>query len=121
MNHNQLHLLTLILSCVFVSDCASRSAPAVKTTPTPQAVTTPTPTAAKTQVYHGTGKVTRTNPKFPSVEMDHDEIVGLMPAMRMEFYVKDKGMIEKLKPGDKIEFTLQNGVGGIMITEIKKL
>jgi Cu/Ag efflux protein CusF len=53
--------------------------------------------------------------------MDHNEIVGLMPAMRMEFFVKDKWMLKELRPGDKIQFTLENGVGGLKITEIKKL
>ena len=77
--------------------------------------------AVKVEIYHGKGTVTNTNPKFPSVEVDHEEIVGLMPALKMEFYVKDVSLLKNLKPGDKIEFTLENGVGGLKITQITKL
>ena len=81
----------------------------------------PADKAPKVETYHGTGTVVSTNPKFPSVELDHQEIVGLMPAMTMEFYVKDVSMLTDLKRGDKVEFTIQNGVGGIKITELHKL
>ena len=77
--------------------------------------------APKVEIYHGTGTVVSTNPKFPSIELDHQEIVGLMPAMTMEFYVNDVSLLTDLKRGDKVEFTIQNGVGGIKITELHKL
>jgi protein SCO1/2 len=124
MNCIEENLFVLLLVCLFASSCTTKEAPTVKPTLSPQAQATQAPAAppaVNTQIYHGTGRVTTTNPKFPSVEIDHDEIVGLMPAMRMEFFVNNEAMIKDLKPGDKIEFTLQNGVGGLKITEIKKL
>ena len=76
--------------------------------------------AVETTTYHGVGVVKSINPKRPSIEIAHEDIKGLMPAMTMEFYVKDKSLLTGLKPGDRIEFTLENGVGGLKITEIKK-
>jgi len=45
----------------------------------------------------------------------------LMPAMTMEFYVKDKSLLGGLQTSDRIEFTIENGVGGLKITEIRKI
>ena len=83
--------------------------------------TSGTPIAGQTVTYHGTGIVRSIDPKFPSVEIDHGEIKGLMPAMTMEFFVADKSLLDRLKPGDRVEFTLENGVGGLKITVMKKL
>lgn len=72
---------------------------------------TPKPTATQPQVangdYPGKGKVTKINLELGSVEMDHEEIVGVMPAMRMEFYVSDKKMLDGLNVGDAVDFTLR--------------
>src|SRR4051812_39887552 len=47
----------------------------------------------KDGTYVGRGKVTKLNAAAGSVELDHQEIPGLMPAMKMEFNVKDKSML----------------------------
>ena len=75
----------------------------------------------QTTSYQGEGVVKRTDVKRPSIEIDHRDIKGLMPAMIMEFYVKDKSLLEGLKPGDHIQFTIENGVGGLKITSITRL
>ena len=77
--------------------------------------------AVQTTTYDGVGVVKATDVKRPSIEIDHQEIKGLMPAMTMEFYVRDKSLLEGLKPGDRIQFTIENGVGGLKITSIKRL
>ena len=77
--------------------------------------------AVATTTYDGVGVVKATDLKRPSIEIDHQEIKGLMPAMTMEFYVKDKSLLDGLKLGDHIEFTIENGVGGVKITSIKRL
>ena len=76
--------------------------------------------AVETTTYPGVGVVKSINLKRPSIEIDHEDIKGLMPAMTMEFYVKDKSLLDGIRPDDRIEFTLENGVGGLKITEIKK-
>jgi Cu(I)/Ag(I) efflux system protein CusF len=87
--------------------------------PTPPKASGPAAAVATTS-YQAEGRVIATNAKFPSIEIDHQEIKGLMPAMTMEFYVKDKSLLEGLKAGDHIEFTIDNGVGGLVITKITK-
>lgn len=76
--------------------------------------------AVATTSYQGEGKVISINEKRPSIEIDHQDIKGLMPAMTMEFFVKDKSLLAGLKAGDNIEFTIDNGVGGLVITRIKR-
>jgi Cu/Ag efflux protein CusF len=72
---------------------------------------TPKPAATQTQIkngdYPGEGKITKIDTENGSVEMNHDEIVGVMPAMLMEFYVSDKKMLDGLNVGDAVDFTLR--------------
>ena len=77
--------------------------------------------AVQTTTYQGVGVVKSLNPQFPSIEIDHQEIKGLMEGMNMEFYVKDKSLLQGLAAGDHIEFTIEHGVGGLKITAIKKI
>jgi Cu/Ag efflux protein CusF len=71
-------------------------------------------------MYNGRGKVTKLNREAGSVEMDHEEIPGLMPAMRMEFYVTDKASLRGLRLGDNVTFKLLYDKGTEKITSIKK-
>lgn len=57
--------------------------------------------------FPATGAITKINRELGSVELDHDDIPGLMPPMRMEFYVTDKKMLDGLKVGDRVDFTLR--------------
>ncbi len=77
--------------------------------------------AVETTSYHGVGVVKSTNTQRPSIEIDHKDIKGLMPAMTMEFFVKDRSLLENITSGDWIEFTIENSVGGLKIIEVKKL
>ena len=107
----------LLVSCLVVScgqpASVTQPAPMVAATPAPSAAAPVTPPVVK--LYQGTGVVKRTNPAFPSVELAHDAIPGLMPAMEMEFYVKDIALIKGLKPGTKVNFTLEDKGGAEMI------
>ena len=76
--------------------------------------------AVQTKTYRGVGVVKGMNPKVPSIEIDHEDIKDFMPAMQMEFHVKDKTLLDGLTIEDKIEFTIEYGVGGMKITAIKK-
>lgn len=80
------------------------------------------PAAAVQTTHHkGVGTITALNPKVPSVEIDHEDIPGLMPAMQMEFHVKDKSLLNNIQVGNHVEFTVENGVGGMEISEIRKI
>ena len=53
------------------------------------------------------------------ITLKHGEIKNLdMPAMTMVFTVKDKAMLDKLQPGDKIRFKAINDAGKFTVTEI---
>jgi len=77
--------------------------------------------AVQTKTFVGVGVVAAVKPDLAVVELNHEEIKGLMPAMQMEFHVKDKSLLTGLASGDRVEFTLENGVGGIIITGVKKI
>ena len=77
--------------------------------------------AVQTTTYHGSGVVKSVDLRRPSIEIEHGDIPGLMPAMKMEFYVKDRSLLDGIGPGDKIGFTVENGVGGLKITELRRL
>ena len=77
--------------------------------------------AVQTTTYQATGVVKSLNPSLPSIEIEHGDIQGLMPAMRMDFRVQDRSLLNGLAADDRIQFTVENGVGGLKITAIKKL
>ena len=107
--------------CLLTASCggeASKSANAAKVTPTATAI--PTPVVPKNGDYPGTGKVTKINLELSSVELDHEEIKEVMPAMLMEFFVSDKKLLNGLKVGDAIDFTLRYKDGQETIVDIKK-
>lgn len=99
--------------------------PTPTNTPTPTASSKPTPKPTNNdslniKVGKSTGVVTKINMEMGSVELDHDDIPGMMPAMLMEFYVKDKKLLNGLKVGDKVSFVLEERNGADKIIEIKK-
>ena len=70
--------------------------------------------------YECTGviKSIKADPKDPTIGIEHDEIKGLMPAKTTEFQVPGKGMLEGLKAGDRIRFTLEKWPNTLQITSI---
>jgi Cu/Ag efflux protein CusF len=100
----------LFIGVVFISGCGG-SVTTTNNTKLTNAAARPKPTVTQSQVangdYPGKGKVTKINLELGSVEMDHEEIAGVMPAMRMEFYASDKKMLDGLKVGDTVDFTLR--------------
>src|SRR4051794_6849989 len=102
---------SLALTTVFLfSSCSTQE---VKNTAPTAANAMPaqhsgTPQAASTQpkdgLYPSRGKITKINLDAPSVELDHEEITGVMPPMIMEFYVKDKSLLNGFAVGDRVDF-----------------
>lgn len=72
------------------------------------------------RAYSGTGVVRLINLKEGWLEIDHEEIKGFMPAMQMEWSVKDKAMLKRVRVGDKVNFTVEDNNGSEVITELKK-
>lgn len=58
--------------------------------------------------HRGTGKVTALDPAQGRIELEHDPIPSLgWPQMTMEFAVKDRAALAKLKKGDVVEFEVR--------------
>lgn len=85
-------------------------------------ITQPTTTAAlpKDGNYDARGKVTKINNELGSVELDHEDIPGVMAPMRMEFFVKNKAELKPLKIGDQVDFVLEYKHPTETIVSIKK-
>lgn len=93
--------------------------PSIKPSPSPSVSPSPSKTDG-VRYFNSKGIVTKINMELGSVELDHEDIPGLMPAMIMEFYVKDKQMLVPLKVGDKVEFTIEEKNNTEIISAIKK-
>ncbi len=85
-------------------------------------VTTPVtaPSIPKDGNYDAKGEITKINTELGSVEVKHEEIKDLMPAMQMEFYVKDKALLKGLAVGDRIDFVVEYKHPTEVISSIKK-
>lgn len=70
--------------------------------------------------YNGKGTVTKIDLNPGSVELNHENIEGLMPAMQMEFYVTDKALLKGLAVGDKVDFVIEYKGGRETINSITK-
>lgn len=114
----RLNLIGIILSTFLLLGCANQPEKVNVNTSKPTPV--PAPSVIKNGEYPGKGKITKVNIELGSVEMDHEEIKGVMPAMRMEFYITDKKMLDRLTLGDKVDFTLLYKDGTEIINSIKK-
>jgi len=53
--------------------------------------------------------------------IDHEEIPNVMPAMIMNYEVKDPKQIENLGPGDKVHFRLEETVNKLFIVSIERV
>ncbi len=123
--------------------CGQRSSDGNTTTPTPQpgqtaaspipwqtiepptqvglpAGTPKPPQPAVFRTYSGVGVIRDINLKEGWVEVEHDDIEGVMPAMKMIWSVKDKAMLKPIRVGDKVNFKVQDNNGSELITELTK-
>jgi Cu(I)/Ag(I) efflux system periplasmic protein CusF len=70
--------------------------------------------------HKGVGVVKDINAAKGVVTLAHEPIKSLnWPAMTMDFKVKDKSVMDKIKPGDKVEFTLVQTDKEYLITGMK--
>ena len=114
--------LSTILLVLSGFGCEKSDNKSVNTTVITQPTPTPTTTAAlpKDGNYNARGKVTKINNELGSVELDHEDIPGVMAAMRMEFFVKNKAELKLLKIGDQVDFVLEYKHPTETIVSIKK-
>jgi Cu/Ag efflux protein CusF len=67
----------------------------------------------------GEGEVVATVPNAGQLVVDHEEIKGFMEAMTMGYRIDPPTLLEGLKPGDKIRFTID--VQRKAITAVEKV
>jgi protein SCO1/2 len=72
------------------------------------------------KVYHGVGVVESIGEQRTTVQINHEDIRDLMPAMSMPFEVQSPALLEQIAPGDRIRFTLQETPHGLVVIEIRK-
>ena len=81
----------------------------------------PSPQASPgAKVFNGEGVVEGVDRSIETIQINHSDIKGYMPAMSMPYRVRDKSMLELVKPGDKVTFTLEDTSKGAVLIEIKK-
>jgi len=113
----------IFLALAALSACGNNTTQNVgnlKPAPTTSAPPAPTVSIPKDGDYNGKGVVTKLNPDQGSIELDHEEIKDMMPAMQMEFFVSDKKILDGLKVGDKVDFVLRYKNPTETIVSIKK-
>lgn len=66
------------------------------------------------------GEVRKVDKDNKKITLKHEDIKNLdMPAMTMVFTVKDEALLDKVQPGDKVQFRAENEGGKISVTEIQ--
>ncbi len=76
--------------------------------------------AAAGTVHKASGKVTKVDQASGSVTIAHGPVASLKwGPMTMTFKAKDKAMLQKVKPGDQVEFSFVQSGRDHTITEIK--
>ncbi len=105
MTRNSILIAALMLGAglSFQATADDRHHPQIETTPVAAADSTEALTEGEVRkVDKAAGKVTIKHGPMPKFDM---------PPMTMAYRVKDKAMLDQLKPGDKIRFDV-DGVGG---------
>jgi Cu/Ag efflux protein CusF len=112
-----------MMLCLLSVSCR-QPPPAIKeaASPTPAVIVTPVqyPSPIIGKTYRGQGVVRIINIKEGWIEIDHQEIPGLMPAMEMEFWVKKKSLFRGVRVGDRVDFGVVETGKGEYLTELKK-
>jgi Cu/Ag efflux protein CusF len=119
--------LLILLTAVMSLSCRAQpeTGKAVEPTPTPQAAVQINPLAAPSPIYDkpypGRGVVTIINLKEGWVEIKHEEIKDLMPAMTMEFWARNRSLLKRVRVGDKVDFVVVEDRKGQFITKLDRV
>lgn len=73
------------------------------------------------EVYDVKGKVVSVDTAKKSVQLDHEDIPGLMKGMVMRFEVQDAKILEGFKPDDQVHGRLQVKDGRYTIIKLHKM
>lgn len=79
-----------------------------------------TPFAPRNGDYPSKGAITKIINELGSVELKHEEIKDVIPAMQMEFFVSDKSLLKGLRIGNDVNFTLRYNNGQETIVSLSR-
>lgn len=80
-------------------------------------VTSAKPKKSEPNVYDALGVVEEVNRATATVQINHEDIKDLMPAMSMPFKVRNGSLLDSITAGDRVEFRV---TGDMVIISIKK-
>jgi protein SCO1/2 len=72
------------------------------------------------KIYHGVGVIEEVYKDLARVQINHEDIKDLMPAMSMPYTVKDTSLLDSVAVGDHVEFGLLSTPDGLVLVEMKK-
>jgi len=75
----------------------------------------------KTKFYQGVGTVEEVDKQNTRLQINHEAIEGYMPAMSMPYKVKNAALLDTVKQGDRVEFSIEDGSAGIFLIDVKKV
>lgn len=127
--HNGKVITMVLLQVALAFSCRPQPQPGKTLAPTPTPSPQPVvmigppgfPPAVLGKPYPGTGIVKILNRKEGWVEIDHQEIKDLMPAMEMEFWVRNPLIMNRVRVGDKVDFVVVEDKKGQYVTELKRV
>ena len=71
-------------------------------------------------IHKGVGVVKRVDSAKGTITLDHESVKSLnWPGMTMSFTVKDKALLDKVQPGNKLEFEFVQQGKDYQITSVK--
>jgi hypothetical protein len=119
--------LLILLPAALALSCRPQPQPGktVAPTPTPQPAGQINPPGFPPVVlgkpYPGIGIVKILNRKEGWVEIEHEEIKDLMPAMTMEFWIRNPSIMKRVRVGDNVDFVVVEDSKGQYVTALKKM
>lgn len=75
---------------------------------------------AEPQIYTVRGVVKQLMPEQNRVKIAHEEIPGFMPAMTMEFEIRDPALLSGLSPEDPIRFSLEHRADSLYLVAVER-
>ena len=78
------------------------------------------PAGVRSGVYEFRGTIVAVDAPRRIVEIDHEAIPGVMPAMTMPYEVADAGLLSGITPGDRVRGTLRVDSRGYVITALAR-
>jgi Cu/Ag efflux protein CusF len=70
--------------------------------------------------YNGRGSVANVDAAARKITLKHEVIKGLMPAMTMEFRVKSAEMLDGIREGNRVRFTISPQGADFVVEKIEK-